>query len=316
MRLPLYVMNYYMSSKNRHNMKKIIFYLFFSLIASTLSAVEMDSSVIFKASFLKNELQSYQISRGLYTIKKADTTSFERIKFNADIYVKDSTENYYLLNWRFSKFSINTDDQQLTQLIALAKPVEISCRISKVGVFMEFLDGEKVSACLEEALPVVLAQFANKKSDADKAQVARIYDLRETMETLMLRSIIQFHQVYGLGYKLDEVVDVPTEVNSRFSSTPIKGIIRKKLTKIDTENNIAVLSTATFLDTKEFQKAFKEYLHIGAIPESSLNQENMGSIVMDLSTGWVLWTFDQRETKVGNEKYGEQIEIQHINDVH
>ena len=296
-------------------MRKIIFALYLCLVSSTLLAAESDSSVVFKASFLKNELQSYSVSRALYTIQKGDTTSFERLRFKADVYVKDSTENYYLLSWKFSKFSINTGNHQLRELIALAKPVEISYRITKPGVLMEFLNGENISTCLEEALPKVLEQYANKKGTEAQAEVASIYDMRETLETLMLKSINQFHQVYGLGYTLGEIVDVPTEVNSRFSSIPIKGIVRKKLTKIDSENHLAVLSTATFIDNKEFQKAFKEYLHADSIPEASINQENMGSIVMDLYTGWVLWTFDQRETISGNNVYGEIIEIQHINDL-
>jgi len=294
-------------------MRKFILGIFACLLSLPLFSAESDSSVVFKASFLKNELQSYEISRALYTIHRSDTTSLERIRFKADIYVRDSTENYYLLSWKFSNFTISANNQQLRKLIEMAKPVEISCRISKPGVFIEFLNGEKVTTSLEEALPAVLAQYANKKDPKDQAEVARIYDMRETLETLMLRSVTQFHQVYGLGYTLGEIIDVPTEVNSRFSSIPIKGIIRKKLTKIDLENHLAVLSTATFLDRTEFQKALKEYLHLESLPEASISQGNIGSVVMDLSTGWVLWSFDQRETRAGNDIYGELVEIQHKN---
>lgn len=294
-------------------MRKSVFCLFFCLLSSTLFASESDSSVVFKASFLKNELQSYTVSRALYTIQKGDTTSFERIRFKANVYVLDSTENYYLLSWKFSTFSINTEDLQLKQLMVLAKPVEIKCRISKPGVLMEFLNGENVSTCLEEALPVVLAPFANKDGAEAKAEVARIYEMREVLETLMLRTISQFHQVYGLGYTLNEIVDVPTEVNSRFSATPIKGMIRKKLTKIDAENHLAVLSTATYMDQKEYRKALNDYLHLDPNTETAIRQENMGSVVMDLTTGWVLWSFDQRETTSNNSNYGELVEIQYVN---
>lgn len=293
-------------------MRKCIFGLLFCLISSVSMAAESDSSVVFKASFLKNELQSYSLSRSLYTLVKADTTSLERIRFKADVYIQDSTETYYLLKWRFANFAINTGNVQLKELIALAKPVEISYRITKPGVLVDFLNGENVSACLEEALSKVLEQFADKKGNEVKEAVASIYDMRETIETLMLRSITQFHQAHGLGYTLNEVVDVPTEMTSRFSDKPIKGIVRKKLTKIDTEHNLAVLSTATFLDKTEFQKSFKDYLKLDSIPDSSIDQFNMGGIVIDLSTGWILWLFDQRETKVGHQVYGELLEIKHI----
>jgi len=293
-------------------MRKFVSGFIICLFSLSALAAESDSSVVFKASFLKHEVQSYEISRTLYSLQKKDTTSYERIGFHADVYVKDSTEDYYVLLWRFSKFSINTDDRQLKQLIELAKPVEISCRISKPGVLMEFLDGEKVSTCLEEALPQVLAPFSNQQGSVARAQVAHIYDMRETIETLMLRSVNLFLQVYGLGYTLGEIVDVPVEVNSQFSSKPIKGITRKKLTKIDTENHLAVLSSATFLDNDALKSAIKEYLHLDSIPQEYLNQENMGSVVMDLTTSWPLWIFEQRETRTGNNKYGELVEIQYI----
>jgi hypothetical protein len=296
-------------------MKKSIFYLFFCLVSSTTMAAEFDSSVVFRASFLKNELQSYEISRSLYTMKKSDTTSLERLRFKADVYVMDSTENYYLLTWKFSKFAINTEDIQLRQLIALAKSVEISYRISKPGVLNEFLNGKDVSTCLEEALSKVLASYANKKGTESQAEVEKLYEMRETVETMMLRSVNQFHQAYGLGYKLGEVIDDSTELDSRFSSKPIQGIIRKKLTKIDSENHFAILSTATFYNEKQFQKAFMEYMKIDSIPENAVNQENMGGVVMDMLTGWVLWTFEQRETRFGNNVYGELVEIQHIDDL-
>jgi len=294
-------------------MRKSIIGLFFCLISSALWAAESDSSVVFKASFLKNELQSYEISRVLYTLQKGDTTSFERIRIKADMYVKDSTESYYLVTWKFSNFSINTTSSQLKQLIASTKPVEICCRISKPGVFIEFLDGEHVSTCLDEVMPKILEQYAGKKGKVVEAEVASIYDMRETIETLMLRSVSQFYQVYGLGYNLGEIVDVPTEVISRFSPTPILGMTRKKLTKIDPINHLAILSSATLLDNKGLQKAITEYLHVDSLPENAIHQEIMGGVVMDLSTGWLLWTFDQREIRTGNTIYGERVEIEHLN---
>lgn len=290
-------------------MKKTIFSLLLSFLSLAIWAAESDSSVVFKSSFLKHEMQTYEISRTLYNVQKGDTTFLEKVRFMADVYVEDSTENYFLLTWKFSKFSINTSNMKLRMLLSLAKPVEVSYRISKPGVLMEFLNGENVSKCLEDALPKVIAQFADKKGKQMEAEVAGIYDMREALETLMLRSITQFHQAYGLGYKLDEVVDVPAVLPARFSSKPIQAVVRKKLTRIDAENNVAVLSTATFFNQSEFRKTMKSYLKTDTISDDSMEQKNMGSIVLDLSTGWVLWSFDQHESVLGKDVFGELVEL-------
>lgn len=297
-------------------MKKNIIVILFCMFSLPFMAMEQDSSVVFKAAFLNKELQCYEITRTEYTLQKGDTTALQCIRFKVHVYVTDSTENYYILSWKFSDYSINTNDLDLKKMIALAKPVKISYRISKPGVLMEFLDWEDVNSCLDDALPKVLEPFLNKKnSDSEsKAAVSRIYELRETMSTLMLQAVRQFHQAYGLGYKLGEVINVPTEVDSRFSSKPIKGVIRKKLTHIDRENQFAELTTVTFLDKNELKKALSGYLHTDTIPFSSLDQENVGGLVMDLSTGWLIWSFDQREGKAGDSIYGDVIEIQHISE--
>jgi hypothetical protein len=272
--------------------------------------------VVFKAGFLNKELQCYEVTRVEYTLQKGDTTALQSIRFKVHVNVTDSTDNYYILSWRFSDYSIDTNDPDLKEMIDLARPVRISYRISKPGALMEFLDWEEVNSCLDDALPKVLEPFLTKKNtdSVSKAEVSRIYELRETMSTLMLQAVRQFHQAYGLGYKLGEVIEDPTEVNSRFSSKPIKGVIRKKLARIDTENHFAELTTATFLNKNELKAALSNYLHTDTIPSSSLDQENIGGLVMDLSTGWLIWSFDQREGKAGSSIYGDMIEIQHISE--
>jgi hypothetical protein len=292
-------------------MKKSLFIFFFCWVPGFLFAQSPDSSVVFKAFFLQHEMQCYEVAQTMYTMVGKDTTDLNRICFQGDVYVTDSTESGYILNWKIYNYSINTGDASLQKLIALAKPIEVSYRISKPGVLTDFLTGEHVTTCLEAALPVVLAPYLNRKDADARAEVSRIYDLRENMETLLLRFIVQFHQVYGLGYKLGEVVSVPTEVNSRFSSSPIKATTFKKLVKYDLDNHVAVLSTATNMDKQEFLKAITEYTKADSVSLSSLNQTNMGSIVMDLNTGWVVWSFDQREVQVGSKKYGDLIEIQY-----
>jgi hypothetical protein len=293
-------------------MKQAYFLIFFlGLFPVFLMAESPDSSVVFKASFLKDETQSYEISKTRYTLHNKDTTSMERLSFQADVHVTDSTESYYTLNWNISGYRIHTGSINLQKMIELAKPIEISYRITKPGALSEFLNGENVTSCLEAALPKVLEPYLNRKDTVARVEVARIYDLRESLETLLLRFIVQFHQAYGLGYTLGEVVDVPTEINSRFSSTSIPGTIHKKLVNIDRPNHLAVLSTATTMDQAAFRKALAGYLKADAAKIDQINQMNTGSIVLDLATGWVIWSFDQREETEGNRTYGELVEIQY-----
>jgi len=292
-------------------MKQLLVACLFSLLSWAISAQNTDSSVVFKTNFLKNEYQRYEVTRTLYTLHRKDTSDLLRIGFKADAVVADSLENAYILKWRISGYTINTNDSYLQKLIGWATPVAVSYRISKPGVFEEFITGTSVTSCLEMALPKVLDSFKNKSDSTSKAEVAKIYALRENLETLMLGFMIQFHQFHGLGYTLGEVVSVPVEISSRFSAKPLPGMERKKLTVIDATNQTAVVAFATQLDQDGLRQALSENLKTTQRTFQNLEQNEIGSMMMDLRTGWPIWSMNQREASANNVTYGEQLEIQY-----
>jgi len=298
--------------KNKYVYMKHFFLLaLFGLLSWSIMAQNPDSSAVFKTDFLKNEYQRYQVSKTLYTLNRKDTTDLLRIGFKAEVVVVDSTANSYILKWRISGYTINTNDIYLQKLIGLAAPVLVSYRISKPGVFEEFITGTSVTSCLEAALSKVLVSFKNKSDSASKAEVASIYALRENLETLILGFMIQFHQFHGLGYTLGEVVSVPVEITSRFTSKPLPGVQRKKLTTIDTVTQTAVIAYATVLDMAGYRKALSENLKATMDTFKNLQQNDIGSMMIDLRTGWPIWSMDQREATTGSVTFGEQLEIQY-----
>lgn len=292
-------------------MKQILVACLFGLLSWTTLAQNSDSSVVFKAKFLKSEYQRYEVSKTLYTLHRKDTTDLSRIGFKAEVVVADSLENAYILNWKISGYTINTNDTYLQKLIGLAAPVLVSYRVSKPGVFEEFITGTSVTDCLSASLPKVLEAFKNKSDSASKAEVAKIYSMRENLETLILSFMIQFHQFHGLGYTLGEVVTVPVEITSRFSSKPLPGVQRKKLTNIDATNQTAVVAYATILDQVGLRQTLSDNLKATLETFKSLQQNEIGSAMMDLRTGWPIWSMNQREASANNVTYGEQLEIQY-----
>lgn len=292
-------------------MRKSLFTMLFALLSYGLTAQNPDSSVVFKTKFLKNEYQRYEVSKTLYTLHRKDTTELTRLGFKAEVVVADSLENAYILKWKITNYTVNTDDPYLQKLIGLAAPVLVSYRISKPGVFEEFITGTSVTSCLEAALPKVLEAFKNKSDSVSKAEVAKIYAFREHLETLILGFMVQFHQFHGLGYTLGEVVTVPVEIASRFSSKPLPGVQRKKLTNIDLANQTATVAYATILDQAGFRQALSENLRTTLETFKNLQQNEIGSTMLETRTGWPIWSMNQREASANGVTYGEQLEIQY-----
>lgn len=293
-------------------MKQYLFLILSILTTFSALADNADSSAVFKADFYKHELQQYDVSLSSYDLKGKDTTALETVMMKADVYISDSTGTDYIISWKFHDFSIDTNSSQLKRLIGTAKPVNISYRTSRPGVLNEFINWKETSESLDEGMKAVVEEYANKGDSASKADIKRIFTFRESFESAMLRSIRLFHQAYGLGYNLGEEVDVPADIQGTASQLPVKGVIRKKLIKVDRANGVAELSTASIPDKDDLKKKLSGSFPKGEIPSYLMSPVIIGGLVSDLNTGWVIYTFEQEESGTAKGKEGEILEIQHI----
>ena len=306
----LFVTNFFMHWKI-NIMKKILVILTCFSFFLQLKAQENDSSVIFNAGFIKHELQNYEMSLSNFTINNGDTTTLETLKAKVDVYITDSTESFYLIRWKIKDFTINTNSRQLSEIISLAKPVTLTFRVTKHGIIEEFISWEETSKCLDEGLKVVLKRFSTRSDSVALLEVKRIFAFRGTFEAMFPRTINMFHQIYGLGYNVNEEVDVPVEVYG-LVSTPVRGLTRKKLTGIDKNNGFAMLSMATFPDRSDLKENFLKQNPGLTIPSSLLNQTILGGVMVDLKTSWIIYTFEQRERTLEQLVFGELLEMKHI----
>lgn len=276
-----------------------------------LNAQNNDSSVVFNAGFMKHELQKYEISLGNFTVKNGDTTALETLKAKVDVYVSDSTESYYLIRWKIKDFTINTNSRQLSEIISLAKPVTLTFRVTKHGIIEEFISWEETSKSLDEGLKIVLKRFSTRSDSAALIEVKRIFAFRESFEAMFPRAVNMFHQIYGLGYNLNEEIDVPVDIYG-LVSVPVQGFIRKRLTGIDKNGGMAMLSMATFPDRKNLKENFSKQNPGLSIPSSLLNQTISGGVMVDLKTCWIIYTFEQRERSNEQLDLGELLEMKLI----
>jgi hypothetical protein len=294
------------------NMRAWLIGVLFLVCAGAVQAASADSSVVFRARFLNHEQQSYRVSQLNYVLNGTDTVQSERVSYKAVVYVEDSTADAYLLSWRLFDFQTDSKDKDIQALIRMAAPIRISYRTTPSGAFSEFISGDKVTQCLEKALASVLDSLKGRTSAEAKAASGRIYELRDNLETLILGSIVQFHSFMGLGYVLGEVVDVPVEITSRYSSKPLPATVRKKLVSLHPEYGTAEMAYATVIDASGLRKALAENLQSALSNYRSLTQIGIGSACIDYGTGWPLWMVDQREAGAGGKKYGQQIDLQYL----
>jgi hypothetical protein len=287
----------------------ILFFCVFFVVP--VHAEEADTSFIFKAGFIKHELQDYNVSLSTYTIREGDTTALETVKSKVEINIKDSTAGQFIISWKFSDFQINTANWHIKDLVSMAKPVTITYRASREGILWEILDWKSISYCLEDGMKKVVENYTGRNDSTAKAELKKIFAFKESLESMMLRSVRMFHQAYGLGYDVGKIVDVPSEIIGVVSQNAIPAIIKKKLVTVDRQKGIAVLSTATLPDRNALTQDFEKQYPGVKIPSSLIEMTITGGLISDISTSWVLYTFEQREENSNKNANGEILELKH-----
>lgn len=264
-------------------------------VGAIARAQSPDTAVVFKAMFLKHEYQPYQLIHTNYRLSGVDTVELERFVLKADIYVVDSSENQYLLEWRIKNQSISTDSRMVQQLFNLSKPAKVSVRTAASGELTDFLNWREVTKSYDEAFRTLLPDLTRQNDSLSAGTVSRLYALRQTWETSVLRSIRLFHQAYGRIYRPGEMVQMPDSVEGLGTASYVTGQSRKKLIQLDRESGMAVLVSVFVPD------------------QSSLSFSSVtGSMVVDTHTGWILYAFEQREGKLPDGSMaGDLLEIKH-----
>lgn len=280
------------------------------LITTSLQArPDAGESVVFNAAWLKNEAQSYTLEYLHYSLSGKDTTELEKLSLQIEVLVQDSSSDYFVLEWHFHDFALQSNHYPSVWLMQHIQNLSLSCKTSPVGVLKEFKQLEDFRLSLDKAVDLAFASYQGLPSESSRA---RVYSLREELEALLIRVVYHMHQAYGLGYVLDEVIEVPDKMEVRFSDSPVDAIIRKKLDTYDPESGIAGLVMATMLDSAQLNQVMQQYMSSQDLQQPVYRQQNTSALVMHIPSGWVLYSFDKREVSKGKDLYAEFFEISHL----
>jgi len=260
-------------------------------------------TAIFNARWIRHEYQPYRLSRQLYTVEGLDTVSMERLSVLADVTVKDSTSRGYRLSWRVHHLAVEAGHYLSRQWAESIEGFEFDYPTSPQGALLENALPARIDALLNAEIDRFFAHYQGRTTLESRE---RLYAVRDALAEFLLSAVGQFHQAYGLGYVLGEVVPVPVRLPYGDSKRQIDAVIYKKLQACD--ENVATLVTSAVPDTAQVNSLLRSSLEPGT-PLPSWWQEDLGSLVMHLGSGWVLYSSRNREVREGRYLYGDCNEI-------
>lgn len=260
-------------------------------------------AVVFNAHWIRHEYQPYRLNRLVYTIDGRDTVSVERLWLSADVTVADSSSVGYRLSWRIHHLSVETDHYLSRQWADYIDHFEFDYPVSRQGALRESDLPLRLEALLNGETDRFFAQYGGKTTLESRE---RLYRLRDGLAEFLLSAVGQLHQAYGLGYVPGEVVPVPVKMAYGEKGQEVDAVVYKKLEAC--EEGVATLVSSTVMDTAQVNRLLRQALEPGAsLP--TWQQEDLGALVIHLSSGWVLYSSRRREMREGRYIYGDENEI-------
>lgn len=288
----------------------IIFIVLFS--SSCLAQINMaDSTVSVIGYWDKNEKQTYSVIQEKYKIKDNDTASREVIKYDVDIFIKDSTAKSYTIVWTYRNFDASTDNKFTKRLMSLGNNMDVIIKTDEMGSFLEVVNWKEVREYIKDALATLEKEFKDvPKIKEITKQVGDMFTSREAIESGAIKDVLQLYTFNGAKYKLHEVLTGKQQLANLFGGEPFDADFEIEFAELDTTNSSAVLRYSQSVDKKHATDQTYEFLkktarNVGApepkredIPELSLEDRTASRI--HGPSGWVLYSINVREITADN----------------
>jgi hypothetical protein len=296
-------------------------FLFSGSISAQYNSEDSTFSVI--GNWLLNETINYSVLEEKFSIKEGDTINRERIQYNLEITIKDTSANSYKIGWRHQNYSVKSYDEFIEYLLGINENLEIIFKTDEFGAFQEVLNWDDIRKHFSKKLKHMKVQF-NKIPKIKK--IIRQYDIafsrRESVLPTLTKHIRQFHQFHGAIYKLNEVTKGELKIPSVNRLDSFDTHSEVKMYSVDTINNLAVIQQFDFVDKKhggdinfEIVKKIAESMGLDSIkredtPDFSILDITTSTI--GCNTAWIFLSDYIRITEYENTKEVETTNIKFL----
>lgn len=251
-----------------------------------------------------NDKQSYAISHTKYRVNGKDTTSTSQTTYKVDISIKDSTEKSYLIEWYYRDIEVDSETELVRKIMSVAEDVPVLIRTDEFGAIQEVANWEEVRNRTKKALDVLKAEIAKYPAlSAVFANVANIYQTKESVEANAIKDAQQFYSFHGGAYTLGEQVKGKIQLPNIYGKKPFDAELMVELTEIDTVDQDYVIRMRQSVDSKQLTDATYNYLKElagagGKLPKRkefpSLSNETNTAARIHGPSGWVIYSIETK----------------------
>lgn len=265
-----------------------------------------DSTVQVIGYWDNKEKQTYLVTTEKYKIKNSDTTSTERMTYEVDITIKDSTAKSYTIEWSYKNFNINTDNKFTKKLASISQNMNVIIKTDEMGAFTEVVNWKEVRDYIKTTTDILKKEFKDiPKIDEIVNQVIGLFSTKEAIESAAIKDIQQFYTYHGGKYKLGEEITAQMKFSNLYGGQPFDAEVAIQLDEINSQDGNSIIRMWQTVDSKQLTDASYNYIKdmsktLGTKPPKReevplLKNEIRTASRVHGGSGWIIYSIETKE---------------------
>jgi hypothetical protein len=223
--------------------------------------------------------------------------SFE-LEYTVEMTVLEETDSFYLIEWIYKGLN-NEEAKRYNEYSLLSNMVDglrVVYKTNEVGTFMELVNYDEVASTLKAVADSMMGMSSNSEAEAMIIRMKQLLLTKQGIETISLKEIQLYHNVYGLEVYLDDEIIEESYFPNSFGGRPFPTELRLELVELDTAEMTCKIEVQQTMDKVEGAKVMKELWETLSKEQGfkMFKDEDIPTIVMkdnisfyfELKSGW------------------------------
>lgn len=283
----------------------LLFLFVLSALSSYAQIIPEDSTIQVIGYWSIGEKQSYNVTVDKYKVTGTDTTKRERISYDVNITVKDSTEKTYLIEWYYTNYNVNSENEMVKKIMTISEDVPVLLKTDEFGAILEVANWKEVRDRTKNIVDVLKEELAKiPGAEALLEQTKSLYTSKESVEANAIKDAMQFYTFHGAAYTLNEELGGPMQFANNLGGKPFDGTLAVVVTDIDEANDFAEIRMNQVIDSKQLTDATYNYLkNLAGSKKGFPKRKEYPGLINETETftrihGSSGWVIASKETKV------------------
>jgi hypothetical protein len=280
-------------------------YLTFGQIVSS-----EDSTYSAIAYWSKSDTMIYDVEFKKYKVDKGDTTFQLFTTYSMEISVIDSTEKSYVIRTKYVMDSIYTPHAVIKDIMKTMGNMSVDIETTENGTVNGVKNWKEISSNINQAIEKLQKSINTKSDFVDDflKNYKKNYITKSALDNSAIQDVQQMFYFHGLEYPLGQPLETNGKQSSLFSGNVLSTKGEITYDTLYVEDGVAKLVMFEQVNQDQLKKEIDSFMvdTVKMDPKKKEDFEcsiyNYNTTYIDIFSGWVINSFQDKVTSVGDSK--------------